>query len=303
VTPSAIPVIYNPTAGGGRARRSCGLLEKAAAAAGAELDWWATVRPGHATELAARAAEEQRPLVLALGGDGTYNEVARGLLGSRSALGILPGGTTSVLAYEFAVPRPVDRAFAALYAGHDRTMRVGETDAGDLFLLMLSAGPDSLVLQRLNPTLKKLGGRAGVAAQAVLELLAPRRMPELSVEVDGRVVSAGWVIVGNAACYGGPVRATPGADPFKPELEVVVLTRVGRRRILAFMFNLLRGRHISRSDVLTFHTHQVRFIPKASHPDLAYQIDGDVAGLPPVAVSVHPQALRVRMPGAAPVGS
>ena len=52
-------------------------------------------------------------------------------------MGVLPGGTTSVLAYELGVPRPSSRAVTALLKGEDRAMRVGRSDRGDLVLLML----------------------------------------------------------------------------------------------------------------------------------------------------------------------
>ncbi len=104
-----VPVILNPTAGGGRLLREQEGLHAVAADCGFELDIWISESPTHTIELAERAAATEIPLVLAYGGDGTYNEVARGLLGSSTALGVLPGGTTSVLAYEFGVPRPASR--------------------------------------------------------------------------------------------------------------------------------------------------------------------------------------------------
>ncbi|MEJ2190572.1 MAG: acylglycerol kinase family protein, partial [Acidobacteriota bacterium] len=88
---SRVPIILNPSAGGGRLLRARRSLEEAADKARAEIEWWTTTGPGHAEELARRAAAEDRPLVFAFGGDGTYNEVARGLLGSATAMGILPG--------------------------------------------------------------------------------------------------------------------------------------------------------------------------------------------------------------------
>ena len=111
-----VPLILNPAAGGGRLLRALGAAHRAAARSGHELEIWSTHGPGHATELAGRAADRGEPLVLAFGGDGTYNEVARGLVGSSTSLGVVPGGTTSVLAYELDVPRPAPHAVAALLA-------------------------------------------------------------------------------------------------------------------------------------------------------------------------------------------
>ena len=291
-----VPVILNPIAGGGRLLRGQGALKAAAADCGVELDIWLSESPSHTIELAERAAVEKVPLVLAYGGDGTYNSVARGLLGSETSMGVLPGGTTSVLAYEFGVPRPAPRAVDALLGGEDRTMRVGRTDAGDIVLMMLSAGPDSHVLERLYPSFKRLGGRVGVALQAVVEAVIGGPLPRMRVETNGVIDGAGWVIVGNARCYAGKFRATPGADPFREDLEVVTQLSKGRRAAIAFLSGIPSGRHVARDDVVREVVSRVRLEPAAGNDAVPYQIDGDVSGFLPVEIRVDPLPLRIRLP-------
>jgi len=293
---SRIPVILNPTAGGGRLLRAQDSIETAIAAAGAEIEIWATHGAAHATELAARAAAENRPLVFVFGGDGTYNEVARGLLGTATAMGVLPGGTTSVLAYELGVPRSPARAATALLEGEDRLMRVGRSDRDDVILLMLSAGPDSHVLERLRPSFKRFGGRIGVALQAVVETMSGGPLPRMRVAIGDRVIDAGWVIVGKSRCYAGRYCATPGADPFRGDLEVVAQQSSGRRAAACFLFGIPRGRHLRRHDVTREVVDRVRIEPAAADARVPYQVDGDVVGVLPVEVVIDPQSLRVRLP-------
>ena len=107
---TSLPVIVNPVARGGRARRPASASSGSAAEHGVRLEWWATSGPGHASELAARAARDRHPVLAVWGGDGTYNEAARGLVGTETALLALPGGTTSVLAYELGIPRDPEAA-------------------------------------------------------------------------------------------------------------------------------------------------------------------------------------------------
>ena len=230
-----VPVILNPIAGGGRLLRGQASLRRAAARRDVELDIWVARSSSHTFELASRAASEGLPLVLAYGGDGTYNTIARGLLGSSTSMGVLPGGTTSVLAYELGVPRPAWRAVEALLGGEDRAMHVGRTDRDDLVLLMLSAGPDSRVLDRLNPSFKKLGGRVGVALQAVVEAASGGSLPRMTVRVGHNTENVGWVIVGNSRCYGGRFHATPGADPFRDTLERIVFFMGNELSVPLFM--------------------------------------------------------------------
>ncbi len=293
----SIPTIVNPIAGGGRLLRSSADLDAAAHRCGVELDWRHTQHAGHGAELARGAAGEGHPLVFAYGGDGTYNEVARGLLGSDTALGVLPGGTTSVLAYEFGIPRPASAAIEALIIGRDRAMRVGRTDRDEIFLLMLSSGPDVVVLEHLKYGLKKIG-RSGVALQALREFIRFKSMPSLEVAAGGKTISAGWAIVGTGRCYAGPYHATPGANPFAPCFEVVAQRTVGRRYAVPFALGMPFGRHVRRRDVWRETVDEVELIPTGDQP-VRYQLDGDLAGKLPVKASIDPELLLVRLPGAA----
>ena len=293
----SIPIIVNPTAGGGRLLRSFKDLDAAANHCGVKLDWRHTEHPGHGAELGRQAAGDGYPLVLAYGGDGTYNEVARGLLGSDTALGVLPGGTTSVLAYEFGIPRPATRALEALIIGRDRPMRVGRTDHGEIFLLMLSTGPDVVVLECLDMGLKKIG-RSGVALQAVRELIRFKSMPTLEVAAGGKITTAGWAIIGTSRSYAGPYHATPGANPFAPTFEIVVQQTVGRRFAVPFALGMPLGRHVKRRDVWRAMVDEVEIKPTGGAAT-RYQIDGDLAGELPVKATIDPEMLLVRLPGAA----
>ncbi len=293
----SVPIIVNPTAGGGRLLRSYMDLDRAAHRCGLKLEWQHTEHRGHGTELACRAAADGSPLVLAYGGDGTYNEVARGLLGSDTALGVLPGGTTSVLAYELGIPRPAAGALEALVVGRDRAMRVGRTDRDEVFLLMLSSGPDVVVLERLSPALKKIG-RSGVALQAIRELLRFAALPTVEVSAGGVHISGGWAIVGTARCYGGPYHATPGANPLAPHFEVVVQQSVGRRAAIPFALGVPFGHHVRRRDVWRRTVDHVELRP-AGGARVRYQLDGDLAGALPVRATIDPESLLVRLPGAA----
>lgn len=293
----SIPIIVNPTAGGGRLVRTFAELDAAGQRCGVELEWRHTEHAGHGAELARELAAAGHPLVLAYGGDGTYNEVARGLLGSDTALGVLPGGTTSVLAYEFEIPRPAPRALEALIIGRDRAMRVGRTDRGEIFLLMLSSGPDVVVLESLDMGLKKIG-RSGVALQALREFLRFRSMPTFKISAGGATTTAGWAIVGTSRSYAGPYHATPGANPFAPTFEIVVQRTVGRRFAAPFALGMPLGRHVKRRDVWRSVVEEVELIPTGDAP-MRYQIDGDLAGELPVKATIDPEMLLVRLPGAA----
>ncbi len=289
---TTLPVIVNPVARGGRARLPRGVLERLAAERGVRVEWWETQEPGHAAELATRAARDGYPSLAVWGGDGTYNEAARGLVGTATALLALPGGTTSVLAYELGIPRDPAEALVRQLEGDRRAMAVGRTDTGQLFLLMLSAGPDAVILSNLPPLLKHRAGKVGITLQAMVEFLRGG-LPRFSVSIDGENFEASWCIAGNSRSYGGPYAATPGADPFQPGLEVVTLTRRGRTAAVPFFFSIPSGRHLRMRGVQRRSANEVRL----EGPDgIPYQLDGDPAGVLPVAARGTDERLLVHVP-------
>lgn len=288
----AVPLIYNPVARGGRSRVPEKALRELAQEYGYRLELWPTKAPGHARELAAQAREVGYEFVAVFGGDGTYNEAAGGLLNGDTAMVVLPGGTTSVLAYELGLPRDVIQAFRFQLGGRRRRLYLGRTDKDQIFLLMLSVGPDALILYDLPWLLKRYGGKVGITLQAFWEFFFAR-LPRFRVQLNGKAFQAGWCIVGKGRFYGGPFAATPGANPFVPGLEVVVNSRWGRRAAVPFFFAIPFGKHLQQKNVFRWGADQVLLTGEGRIP---YQLDGDRAGFLPVRVTASQDFVPVLMP-------
>src|SRR6266480_7404164 len=166
-------LIHNPNAGnGGHGRRR--LLDQARhifASRGIDADLAETTGPGHATEIAARAAAERRGLVIACGGDGTLNEIVNGLAahqnGHRVPLALLPGGTANILAKELDLPWDIPKAAQKLVHGTVKEIALGLATPLDqpakkkYFLSVGGAGPDGMIVYSLDLDLK---ARLGILA-------------------------------------------------------------------------------------------------------------------------------------------
>ena len=105
-------LIFNPAAGSSRRRCSADRAARLLSDAGFSVELLVTGGPGDAAALAARAAE-RHPVVAAIGGDGTVSEVARGLLGTRASLALLPGGSGNDFAWGMGIDTPEQGAAAA----------------------------------------------------------------------------------------------------------------------------------------------------------------------------------------------
>lgn len=146
----------------------------------------------HATELARQAASEGTAVVAVLGGDGTMNEVANGLVGSSTALAPLPGGSTSVFARTLGFPNHLPPAAkqlsAALQRGSRRRVELG-TANGRHYLFNLGAGFDAEVVEHVEShgALKRAVGQAAFVYSAIAAWLdqTDRSRPHMSVKVSG----------------------------------------------------------------------------------------------------------------------
>lgn len=305
-------LVFNPTAGRRRQPALLAELTRRFDAAGVAVEATGTESPGHATALARRAAAERYDAVVALGGDGTVREVAAGLMPGdgepaapggdgdrRPLLGILPAGTTNVLAHALGLPAdPLAAASLAariLAAGAPpRLLDVGLA-AGKPFLMMASAGFDAFVLERLDPAWKARLGRAGIALAAARELVR-YHYPQLELEADGEPLAASFAAVCNVPFYGGRYALAPRACCDDRRLDLVTFAGSGYRDTLAFGLALARGTHLARPDVAV---RPVDRVVVRGPSGAAVQIDGDPSGAEvPVTVELARDPLPVLAPSA-----
>ncbi len=221
-------IIFNPFAG----RRRIALLWRVLDMLmhnGVKLEVVETEHPGHAIELAREAAREGRGMVVAAGGDGTIAEVANGLIGSATALGVIPLGTANVLAKEYGLPSS-PRAVANMLA-YKRVRPlwpgVAKLPGRDhVFVQMAGFGFDGAVVHGLPPLLKRAIGRGAYVWQCLWESLA-YNFPTVRLAIDGKPYEAASVVVSKGRLYGGPYMLAPEARSDAPGFQVVLFERPG----------------------------------------------------------------------------
>lgn len=241
-------LIYNPRAGGFRQ----GTLEAIARAlrdAGVQTRLLPTGRPGHATLLASEAGGVAT--VAVYGGDGTLNEAANGLLGGRTALAFLPGGTANVMALELGLPNNPVKAATMLARGGVRPVYPGilhgtvhgavqgapqgsphDSSQDRCFLLMAGFGFDADAVAAVNSRLKARVGKAAYAISA-LQVMG-RAQPGMRVTGAGdrEAISTDWAVVCRSRHYAGRYVLHSGAGLEAPALG---LAAVPPRRVLPFL--------------------------------------------------------------------
>lgn len=315
-----IAFILNPAAQGGRARRIWPRLEAAAQRMGLDYSISQTLGPGDGERLAI-AFRDRADLVVAVGGDGTVQDVARGLVHGPTPLGIVPIGTGNDFAGAVGMPRQLDAALRALVDTPSRPLDLGEVSWIDaeggrgrrVFTNCLGAGIDAQASLEAG-RFKLVQGRSAYAAGVLRSLWMWRRpVAEIAVAVGERweeeggasstPIFQGSVLlceVGNGPTLGGGFRITPDATLDDGQLDVCVVRHVGTRRVVVLLPRAVTGTHQGEPEVTTARSETMTF--QALNGSLPVQADGEALtdAAVWVGVEVLPGAIRVVAPSFAP---
>lgn len=273
-----------------------------------EVELAETARRGHAARIAKGAAAGGADLVCVLGGDGTLNEAANGVVGTRTALAPLPGGSTNVFARTLGLPEDPVHATAvtleALESNSIRSIGLGSANAR-YFLFHCGVGYDAAVVEQVEKRgqLKRWAGHSLFAFAAIDTWLRhyERKSPHFAVEFGDAIIDDGYFTVclnTDPYTYLGtrPFHIAPAANLDRP-LSVVTLRSLGALRLGRLALSSLRGpKGVSsrrgvdvRSDVRSF---RIR-----SETPFPYQVDGDYLGeVTSINFEWEPDALQLVVP-------
>lgn len=254
---------------------------------------------GDLRDKARALAEAGEPVVAAAGGDGTLMCAAQGLVGTDTALGILPCGSMNVFAREMGIgSRRFDVALNAIENGIRREVDIF-TVGGQPFLQMAGFGPDARIIQRITPGLKK---HFGPAAHLITALKVAVESPPLITLTlpDGRTYTGTQVIMGNGRRYGGEALLFADAANDDGLLDAAVMHQESITVLFEVLGCMLQRGATQRNtsdftELCSFETCTV-----SADGKLAYQLDGDYAGtlMPGETLTVArlPKRLRVCCP-------
>lgn len=285
-------VVYNPVAGP-KVVSKLDRIREFFSRSGTAFEIRETSGPGDALLLAREAAAAGCDTVVAVGGDGTVNEVANGLAGSETRMAVVPHGTGNVFAAEVGLPKTVEGCLALLDDGVTVGIRLARAE-GRLFVLMASAGFDAEVVERMGSRGKNLLGIGAYVLAGLRHLV--RSQPTLWMEFPGRErIEVQAVIVCRGKKYGGGVTMAPAGSLLGDSLQVIALRKTGRWAMARFALDALRDRHASSPHVIVRETPSV--LVRSRIPSAA-QVDGDYLGPLPVRFEMADVSLRIVVPPA-----
>lgn len=295
-------LLVNPNAGRVRGSSSSQLdrVRRILERDGIATDLALTDGPGAATGIAREAVAAGRQMVIACGGDGTFNEIVNGLAGSRVPLALLPAGTANVLAKELALPWNVERAAALVAGSRHRRIALGVAISGDgntpprHFLSVAGAGPDGAIVHALNLGLKERAGILAYWAEGFRQLAA-YSFPRFRVTAGGKQFDSTMVVVGRTKHYGGPFQITTEADLYSDEFEMMVCESSSRLRYFTYI-GLLSLKRLRGARHLTFLKADRIFCEPLDRTPVFTQVDGEPLGRLPAEFRIVPDALTLAVP-------
>ena len=282
--------IANPAAGSGLGRKLGRQLHRTLEEKHIAHKIEETASPGHATALSRQAALCGADIVLSVGGDGTALEVARGLVGTECALGLIPAGTGNDFRKTLGIEKEPEKALATVLNKPAQPTDAGMIN-GELFLNEIGTGFDVAVLDYANKAKKYCRGLLPYLV-GVLRALFRFRPIHAVIQVDDNEPEEKDVFVvaaANGGIIGGGIVIAPDARADDGLLDIIIVDKIKRYKLPLRLIGLLRGK------ILTFpETHFVRAKKITfSAPDMRLNVDGEIVSAQTAQAEILPGALKI----------
>jgi diacylglycerol kinase (ATP) len=282
--------IINKFSGGGFSPSLEGRIIDASAAAQVECTIEFTKARGHATELAKKASVENLfHTVFAVGGDGTVNEVAQGLVGTQTIMGILPKGSGNGLARHLALPMDFKKSLSLIASSHIISMDTFLVN-GMLSVNVSGVGFDGHVASQFGKNGKR--GFIGYSKLVIKEFLSFKEF-SVDVELDGKkyLKEAFIVALANSSQFGNNARVAPQASVCDELIDVCFVKKVPLHRAVDFGYQMFSGQLNKSAFVEIVQAKEIRLEFKEP---IAFHIDGEAQPAAQVInVKMQPASLRM----------
>lgn len=300
--------IVNPRSADGTTGSQWARLEAMITREGLRGEARFTEGPGHATELVRSALAEGQRLIIAVGGDGTVNEVVNGFFSPQGAslaidaeLGLICRGTGCDFIKSLGIPKREDLAAKRIYHGSSQVIDLGRADFRDaegrqtsrFFGNIAEAGLGGAVAARANRRSKALGGFASFL-MSTLATVATHQPQPMTVQFDDappETLKALNLVVGNGRYFGGGMHILPGAQLDDGFFDVLLMGDLGRGELMRNLAKVYLGKHLSHPGLRHLRARRVQV---SSSEPLLLDLDGEQPGVAPATFTIQPAALRVR---------
>jgi diacylglycerol kinase (ATP) len=292
-----VRLIFNPAAGKGSASQRLPDIMAALKAAGIEPELLKTTAHGDAMVMAEQAALDNVDMILSVGGDGTLQEVANGLVKANRGkdvptLGIIPAGTGNDFLKTLGVPGDWKGACERVVRGQTRWVDVGRIN-GRVFANNVGIGFDAQVGIEAKK-IQNLRGTMVYVAALGRTMVISYRTPQVTIQCDDQTFkqTVTMISVGNGRASGGTFLLTPNALLDDGLLDVCIIDGLSKLGILGLVPKVMKGTHIQEKSTRSL---RAKKITVTSDDPLPVHADGEVlyTDATRLEIEVLPGALKV----------
>ena len=266
--------ILNPVAGGGKAKALISLIEEKMDKQMKDYEIILTKEPEEAIGLAEEKAEDFE-VIVAVGGDGTVNEVSRGLINrGKGVLGIIPGGTGNDMAKSLGIPKDPSEALELICNGNTKLIDIGRANKFN-FLNIGSIGFDAdVVINNIN--LKRIIKNGFSYVISVIYTLIHYKSKKVEIIIDDKTIRENILLlaVGNGKYYGGGLPILPNAIVDDGYFDICLVSNINKFKFLLLFPSIFKGNHLKYNNyVKVYRGKDVKVISK---DELNLNIDGEI---------------------------
>ncbi|QGU00587.1 hypothetical protein SYNTR_1993 [Candidatus Syntrophocurvum alkaliphilum] len=299
--------VINPTSGNGRTKKTWTYIERQLKDEGFEFEAYVTKHPEEATHITRSALQNGFSNIIAVGGDGTINEVLNGFyigdkrINNQSSLSIIPMGTASDFARYLKLStkdKCIKNIFyhqKELYCDIVRTSFIDWTGKKNIrhFINVADVGVGSETVARVNRNSKILGGFWSFFLSALITVTTYKNR-DITVLIDDQEVFSGKaciVAVGNCSFFGGGMKITPKAIFNDGLIDIVLVKDLGKLELLYNLPKVYKGTHLEHPKVDYYQGKKATIL--ANEKDVYLEMDGETPGKGNIEFEILPSEIKL----------
>lgn len=289
-----VKVIFNPSSGRQTMERRVDRLCKLLLDDGYLVNKFITKKKNDAMIETMKACKEDWDILVVSGGDGTVNEVAKGIANSEKKIpvAILSSGTVNDFANYMKIPRNIKDFYNMIKKENTIDVDLGKVN-NEYFVNVAAGGILSNVGYQVLPETKMVLGRMAYYIEGLKEITLQNFEPiRLSIESEECQLDEDVLLflISNSSSIGGFKKLAPNADVMDGLLDIVIIKKSGVQDLASIFINIFSGDHINHPNVLYFKSKSVKLDTKQS---VSIDIDGEYGGELPTTFEIVPKAFRI----------
>lgn len=282
--------IVNPVAGKTKAKNTISIIKYIMDQNKKQYEILTTTKRGDAREFAQEAIQKDFSTIVAVGGDGTINEVLNGMAGSKKILGIIPAGTGNDFARSLDLPEDPKESLNIILQGNIKEVDFGKIN-GKHFINIASIGLDAHIADEANKIKNKVPSTYAYIL-ALLKGIISFKSYSIDVIIEKEKLNLDVMLVAicNGNYYGGGMKIAPNAAYEDGYFDICIIERMSKLKVLFLFPTIFKGNHVKIKGVKILRAKEIEIQSKKT---IKINTDGEIAVHKPLKFKIIEKGLKI----------